>query len=185
LFEFDQLVGRFTHSSILFISQEEQLGEDDLWYCPRCKKHQQATKKFDLWEAPDILVVHLKRFSNSRIMRDKIDTFVDFPIEGLDLEGMVGERRVAKKLMAEGVDIEELGLQNLDDPLIYDLFGVDEHMGGLGGGHYRAYAINHLSERWYHFDDSYVTLSRPTDAVVSLHIHTFSKSQHLTRRQLL
>src|SRR5216683_1568474 len=27
-------------------TKEEQLGEDDLWYCPQCKKHQQATKKF-------------------------------------------------------------------------------------------------------------------------------------------
>src|SRR5579863_10000717 len=27
-------------------TKEEQLGEDDPWYCPQCKKHQQATKKF-------------------------------------------------------------------------------------------------------------------------------------------
>ena len=147
--------------------QEERLGEDDLWYCPRCKKHQQATKKFDLWKAPDILVVHLKRFSNNRTMRDKIDTFVDFPIDDLDLGERVGERQVAQKLLAEGMDITALGLRNPDEPLVYDLFGVDEHMGGLGGGHYRAYALNHLSGRWHHFDDSYVTLAQAKEAVVS------------------
>lgn len=27
----------------------ERLGADDPWYCPRCKKHQMASKKFDLW----------------------------------------------------------------------------------------------------------------------------------------
>lgn len=49
-------------------------------YCPTCKKHQQATKKFDLWSLPRILVVHLKRFSYNRCWRDKLDTVVDFPV---------------------------------------------------------------------------------------------------------
>ncbi|KAI8974530.1 cysteine proteinase [Trametes punicea] len=146
-------------------TKEEQLGEDDLWYCPRCKKHQQATKRFDLWKVPDVLVVHLKRFSNSRMLRDKIDTFVDFPIEGLDLTEMVGERIVGKRLAAQGVDVQALGIGDLEEPLVYDLFAVDEHMGGLGGGHYRAYAFNHVTGKWYHFDDSYVTPSRPEAAV--------------------
>ncbi|KAJ8518564.1 hypothetical protein ONZ45_g4395 [Pleurotus djamor] len=146
-------------------TKEEQLGEDDLWYCPKCKEHRQATKKFDLWSAPDILVVHLKRFSNSRMLRDKIDTFVDFPVEGLDLGEMIGERKVAKRLMEQGADITGLSLNDLDEPLVYDLFGVDEHMGGLGGGHYRAYALNHETQKWYHFDDSFVTPARAQDAV--------------------
>ena len=147
-------------------TKEEMLGEDDLWYCPDCKKHQQATKKFDLWKAPDILVVHLKRFSNSRTLRDKIDALIEFPIEGLDLSEMVGERAVARRLFDQGMDIEELKLDNLDEPLVYDLFGVDEHIGGLGGGHYRAYTSNHLTNKWYHFDDSYVTSAQASDSVV-------------------
>lgn len=151
-------------------TKEEKLGQDDLWYCPRCKKHQQATKRFDLWKVPDILVVHLKRFSNSRTLRDKIDTFVDFPLEGLDLTAKVGEHRVAKKLAAEGVDISELGLHETDDGLIYDLYAVDEHLGGLGGGHYRAYAENHTTRDWYHFDDSYVSHARPQQAVVRIYV---------------
>ena len=147
-------------------TKEERLGEDDLWYCPRCKKHQQATKKFDLWNAPDILVVHLKRFSNSRTLRDKIDAFIDFPVEGLDLKDMVRERAVSKSLVEQGVDVTLLNMTSLDEPLVYDLFGVDEHMGGLGGGHYRAYALNHMNGQWYHFDDSFVNPAKATDAVV-------------------
>ncbi|KAH7927348.1 cysteine proteinase [Leucogyrophana mollusca] len=148
-------------------TKEEQLGEDDLWYCPRCKKHQQATKKFDLWKTPDVLAVHLKRFSNSRALRDKIDTFVDFPIEGLDLGSLVGERQVGKRLAQNGVDIHELGIGDVDEPLVYDLFAVDEHIGGLGGGHYRAYAFNHITNQWYHFDDSYVNRVDAPQAVNS------------------
>lgn len=45
----------------------------------------QADKKMDLWTLPDVLVVHLKRFSYTTYSRDKLDTPVRFPIEGLDL----------------------------------------------------------------------------------------------------
>ncbi|KAI1321451.1 CSN-associated deubiquitinating enzyme Ubp12 [Mortierella claussenii] len=119
-------------------TKEEQLGEEDLWYCPNCKKHQQATKKLDIWRLPEILVVHLKRFSHTRAWRDKIDAFVDFPIHGLDLS--------AKALKEED-----------QDDNVYDLFGVSNHMGGLGGGHYTAYAKNEKLDQWYNFDDSHVS----------------------------
>ncbi|KAF8916239.1 hypothetical protein CPB85DRAFT_1374694 [Mucidula mucida] len=146
-------------------TKKEQLGEDDLWYCPQCKKHQQATKKFDLWKVPDVLVVHLKRFSNSRTLRDKIDVLVDFPIDSLDLTNRVGERAVTERLIKAGVAIDDLDLGDVNGSLVYDLFGVDEHIGGLGGGHYRAYAHNHNNDKWYHFDDSYVSTASPSDAV--------------------
>ncbi|KAJ3557337.1 hypothetical protein NM688_g1526 [Phlebia brevispora] len=148
-------------------TKEEQLGEDDLWYCPQCKKHQQATKRFDLWSVPDVLVVHLKRFSSSRTLRDKIDVFVDFPVDGLDLTQMVMERQVAHRLAAAGEDLPALGLTDVKEPLIYDLYAVDEHLGGLGGGHYRAYAFNEGDNKWHHFDDSYVSISTATASVNS------------------
>ncbi|KAK3140274.1 hypothetical protein QOZ80_5AG0398500 [Eleusine coracana subsp. coracana] len=46
--------------------KEEPLGPDDMWYCPGCKEHRQASKKLDLWRLPEILIIHLKRFSYSR-----------------------------------------------------------------------------------------------------------------------
>ena len=149
--------------------KEEKLGQADLWYCPRCKKHQQATKKFEIWKVPDVLVVHLKRFSNSRMLRDKIDVTVDFPIQGLDLTERVGERAAAKSMIARGEAPESLGVavDHMDDPLLYDLFAVDEHMGGLGGGHYRAYAKNEDDGIWYHFDDAHVTKASAQQSVVS------------------
>jgi len=63
------------------------------------------------------------------------------------------------------MNTEGLKLGSLDEPLVYDLFGVDEHIGGLGGGHYRAYASNHLNGKWYHFDDSYVSPAQASDSV--------------------
>lgn len=32
----------------------------------------------------------------------------------------------------------------LDKRVIYDLYAVSNHFGGLGGGHYTAYAKNHV-----------------------------------------
>uniref|UniRef100_A0A4W3JYA0 Ubiquitin carboxyl-terminal hydrolase n=1 Tax=Callorhinchus milii TaxID=7868 RepID=A0A4W3JYA0_CALMI len=115
----------------------ETLGEHDLWYCPTCKKHQQATKKFDLWSLPKILVVHLKRFSYNRYWRDKLDTLVDFPIRDLN--------------MSEFVYNPKAGL------CIYDLVAITNHYGGMGGGHYTAYAKNQIDGQWYYFDDSSVS----------------------------
>lgn len=113
--------------------KEEILSENDAWYCPRCKEHRRASKKFELWKAPDILVMHLKRFSANRGFRDKIDVLVDFPVEGLDLTGRVAAPEEGKSL-------------------VYDLFAVDNHYGGLGGGHYTAFAKNFLTGEWYEYN---------------------------------
>ena len=123
----------------------ERLGADDPWYCPRCKKHQQATKKFDLWQLPKVLIIHLKRFSYSRFWRDKLDALVDFPINGLN----VGEHIKGPK----------------KDGHLYDLIAVANHYGGLGGGHYTAYAKNRETSHWHYFDDSNVTASSEENVI--------------------
>lgn len=126
----------------------ETLSEQDMWYCPRCKEHRRASKKFDLWRTPDYLVAHLKRFSSSGWRRDKLDVLVDFPIEGLDLTSRVIHKEDGK---AE----------------IYDLIAVDDHYGGLGGGHYTAYAKNFVDGKWYNYNDSSVSLVSDPSSVVS------------------
>lgn len=127
----------------------ERLGADDPWYCPKCKKHQQAIKKFDVWSLPKILIIHLKRFSFSRSWRDKIDTLVEFPVEGLDMSSYLHNPEQKKP----------------DNPMVYDLIGVANHFGGLGGGHYTAYAKNAPKDAWYSFDDAMVTQTNPNSIV--------------------
>uniref|UniRef100_A0A674EVY5 Ubiquitin carboxyl-terminal hydrolase n=1 Tax=Salmo trutta TaxID=8032 RepID=A0A674EVY5_SALTR len=51
----------------------ETLEEENPWYCPMCKKHQLATKKLDLWSLPEVLIIHLKRFSYTKYSREKLD----------------------------------------------------------------------------------------------------------------
>ena len=97
-------------------TKKEELSDSDLWYCPKCKKHQHATKQMDLWTLPPVLIIHLKRFSYSRTYRDKIDTLVEFPIRGLNFSNYV---RGNKK----------------ENCYRYNLIAVSNHYGGLGGGH--------------------------------------------------
>ncbi len=56
--------------------REELLTKENQWYCSKCKEHVDATKKFDLWTLPPILIVHLKRFKHDQNYHDD-DALVD------------------------------------------------------------------------------------------------------------
>lgn len=122
-------------------TKEEILSEQDAWYCAACKEFRCASKKFDLWSAPEILIIHLKRFAYTRYSRDKINTYVDYPLHGLDLSQYVGNPAHASEA-------------------IYDCFAVSNHMGGLGGGHYVAHIKNRLSGEWWLMDDNRASPAR-------------------------
>jgi ubiquitin C-terminal hydrolase len=75
----------------------------------------------EIYKAPEFLIIHLKRFSHQRASlfgSRKIQEFVDFPLEGLDLTYQV---------------------INGDTNAVYDLYAVSNHYGSLNGGHYTAY----------------------------------------------
>ena len=91
------------------------------------------------------MIISLKRFRSSRVKYgfgggQKIDTLVEFPLEGLDMRPFV--------LMPE---------QKNSPNLVYDCFGISNHFGSVGFGHYTAYCKNPIENRWYNFDDSSVT----------------------------
>ncbi len=141
----------------------EQLDDSEMWYCNQCKEHVRAWKQFHLYRTPPILIIHLKRFhySSTTHRRDKIDTLIDFPLTDLDLRSVVKHNNW------------EVG----QEP-IYDCYAVSNHFGGLGGGHYTAYARwgggekgvggeDGQSSSWYLFDDSRVTPCVDESEVVS------------------
>merc|ERR1711976_530382 len=100
----------------------EEFSQNESYHAKPSQKHQQATKKFDLWMLPSMLVISLKRFSYNRYWRDKLDTHVDFPTNGLDMGPYIINKNHGKA--------------------IYDLIAVSNHYGGMGGGHYTAYGKN-------------------------------------------
>ena len=114
-------------------NQLEKLSKDNEWLCPKCKKHQLADKKMEIYSISEIVIIHLKRFRNNR----KIENLIEFPIEGLDLTKY---------------------LPNPKEKYVYDLFAVANHVGGLHGGHYYAYCKNCKDNEWYEFNDSHVSI---------------------------
>lgn len=52
--------------------------------------------------------------------------------------------------------------------------GVDQHFGGLGGGHYTAAAKSGEDSRWYSFDDSRVSSISDPQSVVVRAVHVLS-----------
>ncbi|XP_051235178.1 ubiquitin carboxyl-terminal hydrolase 8 isoform X1 [Dicentrarchus labrax] len=118
-------------------SKEEKLTDNNKVFCRHCKAHRDSTKKLEIWKVPPILLVHLKRFSYEGRWKQKLQTFVDFSLDNLDLaQYVIGPKQNLKK---------------------YSLYGVSNHYGGLDGGHYTAYCKNALKQRWYKFDDHEVS----------------------------
>lgn len=156
MFSSNKSVAITLKSCLARFSVEEQLDKFNEWYCPDCKNHVQAFKTMDLYRLPRVMVIQLKRFEYEEgqsfygqrsTIRNKITSLVDFLITGLDLSD------VAK------------GPQ--DTPPVYDLFAISNHHGGLGGGHYTAYAKNFHNGKWYNFNDAMVNEVNESEIVTS------------------
>ncbi|GFH52642.1 hypothetical protein CTEN210_09118 [Chaetoceros tenuissimus] len=136
-------------------TQPERLDEDNKWYCSKCKDHVRAEKTMTLWRLPNILVIHLKRFEfRNALRREKLECFVDYPLQGLDMSKYCAAS-------ATGIPLGEKEFVIDDDiPATYDLFGVVNHYGRMGFGHYNAYARRWnekvMEDDWMLFDDSSV-----------------------------
>ncbi|KAJ1440576.1 hypothetical protein B484DRAFT_144754 [Ochromonadaceae sp. CCMP2298] len=171
--------------------EREQLAATETLYCHACKQHLAPVKKMDIWAAPDILILQLKRFQyipgQYFVHREKINDLVSFPVEGLDLSRYVigpkgdypqgpqgGNSQDSLHSPSQGQGVPEgqgqgqgqgRPGQGASGGPIYDLYAVSHHMGGLGGGHYTATCRNFLNNKWYNFNDSAVTAANPQAAV--------------------
>lgn len=117
--------------------QSEVLDGDNKYKCERCKKLVAAKKQMSILQAPNILVVQLKRFEG--IFGGKIDRAIAFE-----------EVLVLSNFMSKA---------SQDSHPEYTLFATIVHSGfSPESGHYYAYIKDAMS-RWYCCNDSYVTLS--------------------------
>jgi ubiquitin C-terminal hydrolase len=82
--------------------------------------------------------VQLKRFRYNSYLPSKISAKVNFPINDFDISPYMSLNR-----------------KNKDDILRYDLIGIINHRGSIGGGHYVAYCKSDADSLWYEFDDSF------------------------------
>ncbi|XP_036392639.1 ubiquitin carboxyl-terminal hydrolase 32-like isoform X4 [Megalops cyprinoides] len=89
-------------SCLRAFTSEEELGEDELYYCSKCHAHRLATKKLDLWRLPPILIVHLKRFQFVNGRWIKSQKIVKFPREKFDPSAFLAPREAEQSLQAQG-----------------------------------------------------------------------------------
>ncbi|KAJ3430369.1 ubiquitin carboxyl-terminal hydrolase [Anaeramoeba flamelloides] len=117
--------------------QEEQLSDNNEWFCPSCKKHINAIKKISIWDLPEILIIQLKRFQNNNFFRSKLQSLIDFPLV-LDISDYINDN---------------LNLSRFK----YQLFAISNHDGAFNGGHYYSYCKNFKSDIWFKYNDSVIS----------------------------
>ena len=160
----DSLIGclrRFTFAEILD-------GTSDDWRCTECNSGNsgdgnngnngnysdngdnasasRAIKQTSITKLPPVLTMHLKRFdflSGPKAGPTKIETFVSFPLDGLDMSPYLTSR----------IDLGRHGVgAHLE--FLYDAFAVVCHRGTCSGGHYVSYV--RVEDRWYLCDDAFI-----------------------------
>ncbi|XP_055371373.1 ubiquitin carboxyl-terminal hydrolase Usp2 isoform X2 [Condylostylus longicornis] len=119
----------------LFI-KEEVLDGDEMPTCSKCKTRRKCTKSFTIQRFPRYLVIHLKRFSETRW--SKLSNIVEFP---------TGERELNMAPYAS----------NSNTNVYYSLYGISNHMGSTAGGHYVALCKHAVSKKWHEFNDNIVS----------------------------
>ncbi|XP_068615479.1 ubiquitin carboxyl-terminal hydrolase 2-like isoform X1 [Brachionichthys hirsutus] len=117
-------------------TKEDVLDGEEKPTCDRCKARRRCTKRFSVQKFPQILVLHLKRFSDSKIRASKLSTYVNFPLKELDLREFATES---------------------GEHAVYNLYAVSNHLGSALGGHYTAYCRHPALGEWYSYNDSRVS----------------------------
>ncbi|XP_054279586.1 ubiquitin carboxyl-terminal hydrolase 2-like [Macrosteles quadrilineatus] len=120
-----------SHCFDLF-TKEEVLDGDEMPTCSKCKTRRKCKKRFVIQKFPEVLVIHLKRFSLGSRAR-KVDSSIEFPVTKLDMGPYSAESQYKN--------------------LLYDLYAVVNHNGTCYTGHYTAYCRHPYSHEWYIFND--------------------------------
>lgn len=143
--------------------QEEMLSGDEVWKCPYCKCEREATKQIIVTRAPQILVVHFKRFSASKTqMARKIHTPIEFPLHGLRMDDFVISSPNGAN--GSGGSAQDTSAAATTGPFTYDAYAVLRHIGSsMGSGHYISHVRDGQRQCWRKFDDERATDFNPRD----------------------
>ncbi|CAH0601984.1 unnamed protein product [Chrysodeixis includens] len=117
-------------------TREEEMDGDEKPTCSKCGVRRKCLKWFTVQKFPQVLVLHLKRFSPTERFRGKLSVVVEFPLSGLDLSAFAATRA--------------------QHP-VYNLYAVSNHSGTTYSGHYTAYCKHPYTGDWHEYNDSRVT----------------------------
>lgn len=109
--------------------KEETLEGENAWFNEKTNTKEDVSKYIMFWSLPEVLIIDLKRWN---MYGRKNNLLIDFPLVDADFTKYV-----------KGYNKEDY---------IYDLYGICNHIGGSGGGHYTAF-IKNANNNWYEFND--------------------------------
>ncbi len=127
---------------------QEQLTLENSRLCDGCRRTDIHIRKLTLAEAPEFLIIQLKRFVFNPLTYcyEKANQCIYYPIRDFDISPYT-----------------DLSQGSNEASMIYDLVGVVLHAGSMRGGHYTALALNDINKSWYLYDDSKVIPVREDD----------------------
>ncbi|XP_039752821.1 ubiquitin carboxyl-terminal hydrolase 2-like isoform X3 [Pararge aegeria] len=123
--------------------REEALDGDEKPTCSKCGVRRKCLKWFTVQKFPQVLVLHLKRFSPTERFRGKLSVLVEFPLSALDMSPFAAAPTHA----------------------VYNLYAVSNHSGTTYSGHYTAYCKHPYTGDWHEYNDSRVSTIAPRDVV--------------------
>ena len=111
----------------------DKLDKENLWKCDKCNKKIQPERKLVFWNLSDILIIQLKRFTNT------------------------GKKKNNQINYSELLNMEKYTINYIEKDTVYKLMGICIQEGSLSGGHYYAICRNELNNKWYKYNDSNVS----------------------------
>lgn len=136
-----------------FVSPEILIG-DNAWKCSKCKENIKTEKQLTITRLPNILIIHLERFSfigdnlvNGKFVKNS--SKINIP-----LNLSMGKYWPKIQDEQEKQQLQKLPLRGQEGEWEYELYGVIRHYGTLDGGHY----ISEVKKNgaWIKFDDDKV-----------------------------
>ena len=143
-----EIKGPSIRTAFKHFTDPEVLDGDNKYQCDNCKKKRRAIKQLTVFEPPNILCIHLKRFESSG-------------------GGMFSGGKINKHVKFERtLDLSEFMSYNTSPRVSYSLFAVLVHYGySSHGGHYVAFC-KAPNDEWYLMDDSRVQSVRSINSVL-------------------
>ncbi|KAK8970427.1 Ubiquitin carboxyl-terminal hydrolase 20 [Platanthera guangdongensis] len=132
-------------SALESFTKAETIDDPDIKFtCEGCKSQVSMEKQLKIEQPPNVIALHLKRFTNIEYSALKISKFVKYPIE-LDLMPFMSS-------------------PGENDQFIYELYGIVVHSGSCHSGHYYC-DIRTSPSSWYQMNDSLIDVISESDVL--------------------
>jgi ubiquitin C-terminal hydrolase len=117
--------------------EKERLDGENRWRNEKTGQKQVVDKHLTFWSLPEVMIINLKRFSQTNVY------------------GKYKKNTVPVIIPLKGVSFSKYITGYNSDKYVYDLFGLCNHSGSMTGGHYTS-TVKIADGRWFNFNDAIV-----------------------------